>query len=258
MYSFVEYKVLALKVGFCSYWCCGYTVKGWYWWEIFKLQWCRFSIYVNFFTLFHKQSVAFSKCGRKKVGSTSFCQQELITSNNTRLYTSLHEHLRKLLFIAFSHRWLWSCALAKVPAGSKAPRPPKSSQTFISTASQSQLIAEMMQSHMTKDMCLIGAKVFCAFCTLITKTTHGCCALLSQWEFCISFFVCLCSGLRKVGGCKGVCCHARLQRRACHAVPGKWKHSSSCAFPRADSTCQGWQKLQDCSLRRHERRRVNS
>lgn len=46
----------------------------------------------------------------------------------------------------------------QVPAGSKAPRPPKSSQTFISTASQSQLIAEMMQSHMTKDMCLIGAK----------------------------------------------------------------------------------------------------
>ncbi|XP_031729156.1 von Willebrand factor A domain-containing protein 8 [Anarrhichthys ocellatus] len=46
----------------------------------------------------------------------------------------------------------------QVPAGIKEPRPPNSSPTFISTPSQSQLMAEMMQSHMVKDFCLIGAK----------------------------------------------------------------------------------------------------
>ncbi|XP_076602199.1 von Willebrand factor A domain-containing protein 8 isoform X1 [Chaetodon auriga] len=46
----------------------------------------------------------------------------------------------------------------QVPAGSKELRPPSSSSTFISTPSHSQLIAEMMQSHMAKDICLIGAK----------------------------------------------------------------------------------------------------
>ncbi|CAK6967706.1 von Willebrand factor A domain-containing protein 8 [Scomber scombrus] len=46
----------------------------------------------------------------------------------------------------------------QVPAGTKEPRPPNSSPDFISTPSHSQLIAEMMQSHMVKDICLIGAK----------------------------------------------------------------------------------------------------
>ncbi|XP_014326008.2 von Willebrand factor A domain-containing protein 8 [Xiphophorus maculatus] len=46
----------------------------------------------------------------------------------------------------------------QVPAGSKEPRPPNSSLTFINTPSHSQLLAEMMQSHMVKDLCLIGAK----------------------------------------------------------------------------------------------------
>ncbi|XP_041807194.1 von Willebrand factor A domain-containing protein 8 [Chelmon rostratus] len=46
----------------------------------------------------------------------------------------------------------------QVPAGTKELRPPNSSSTFISTPSHSQLIAEMMQSHMVKDICLIGAK----------------------------------------------------------------------------------------------------
>ncbi|XP_070694357.1 von Willebrand factor A domain-containing protein 8 [Pempheris klunzingeri] len=46
----------------------------------------------------------------------------------------------------------------QVPAGTKELRPPNSSPTFISTPSHSQLMAEMMQSHMIKDMCLIGAK----------------------------------------------------------------------------------------------------
>ncbi|XP_029314557.1 LOW QUALITY PROTEIN: von Willebrand factor A domain-containing protein 8 [Cottoperca gobio] len=46
----------------------------------------------------------------------------------------------------------------QVPAGTKEPRPPNSSPTFIGTPSSSQLMAEMMQSHMVKDMCLIGAK----------------------------------------------------------------------------------------------------
>ncbi|XP_053296507.1 von Willebrand factor A domain-containing protein 8 isoform X2 [Pleuronectes platessa] len=46
----------------------------------------------------------------------------------------------------------------QVPAGTKEPRPPSSSPNFISTPSHSQLLSEMMQSHMVKDMCLIGAK----------------------------------------------------------------------------------------------------
>uniref|UniRef100_A0A3Q2XE33 ATPase dynein-related AAA domain-containing protein n=1 Tax=Hippocampus comes TaxID=109280 RepID=A0A3Q2XE33_HIPCM len=47
----------------------------------------------------------------------------------------------------------------QVPAGTKEPRPPNSCHDFISTPSHSQLIADMMQSHMVKDMCLIGTKV---------------------------------------------------------------------------------------------------
>ncbi|KAG8000987.1 von Willebrand factor A domain-containing protein 8 [Nibea albiflora] len=46
----------------------------------------------------------------------------------------------------------------QVPAGTEGLRPPNSSPTFISTPSHSQLMAEMMQSHMAKDICLIGAK----------------------------------------------------------------------------------------------------
>uniref|UniRef100_A0A3Q1FF48 von Willebrand factor A domain-containing protein 8 n=1 Tax=Acanthochromis polyacanthus TaxID=80966 RepID=A0A3Q1FF48_9TELE len=46
----------------------------------------------------------------------------------------------------------------QVPAGTKDLRPPNSSPTFINTPSHSQLMAEMMQSHMAKDICLIGAK----------------------------------------------------------------------------------------------------
>ncbi|KAI4788894.1 hypothetical protein KUCAC02_035566 [Chaenocephalus aceratus] len=46
----------------------------------------------------------------------------------------------------------------QVPAGMKDLRPPNSSSTFISTPSHSQLMADMMQSHMVKDICLIGAK----------------------------------------------------------------------------------------------------
>ncbi|XP_071340245.1 von Willebrand factor A domain-containing protein 8 [Trachinotus anak] len=46
----------------------------------------------------------------------------------------------------------------QVPAGAKEPRPPNSSPNFISTPSHVQLLSEMMQSHMVKDICLIGAK----------------------------------------------------------------------------------------------------
>lgn len=46
----------------------------------------------------------------------------------------------------------------QVPAGMKDLRSPNSSSTFISTPSHSQLMADMMQSHMVKDICLIGAK----------------------------------------------------------------------------------------------------
>ncbi|KAJ3592119.1 hypothetical protein NHX12_007248, partial [Muraenolepis orangiensis] len=46
----------------------------------------------------------------------------------------------------------------QVPAGTNEPRAPNSSPAFISTPSQAQLLADMMTSHMVKDMCLIGAK----------------------------------------------------------------------------------------------------
>ncbi|XP_060732399.1 von Willebrand factor A domain-containing protein 8 [Tachysurus vachellii] len=46
----------------------------------------------------------------------------------------------------------------QVPAGSRRPRPPDSSPSFISTPTHARLLAEMMQSHLVKDMCLIGAK----------------------------------------------------------------------------------------------------
>uniref|UniRef100_A0A8C6UA26 von Willebrand factor A domain-containing protein 8 n=1 Tax=Neogobius melanostomus TaxID=47308 RepID=A0A8C6UA26_9GOBI len=46
----------------------------------------------------------------------------------------------------------------QVHSGTNEPRLLSSSPFFICTPSQSQLIAEMMQSHMVKDICLIGAK----------------------------------------------------------------------------------------------------
>ncbi|KAF7215165.1 transcript variant X1 [Nothobranchius furzeri] len=46
----------------------------------------------------------------------------------------------------------------QVPVGSRKLRGPNRSRTFISTPSHAQLLADMMQSHMVKDMCLIGAK----------------------------------------------------------------------------------------------------
>lgn len=49
--------------------------------------------------------------------------------------------------------------MLQVPAGSRPPRPPDSSPSFISTPTHARLLAEMMQSHLVKDMCLIGAKV---------------------------------------------------------------------------------------------------
>lgn len=49
--------------------------------------------------------------------------------------------------------------MLQVPAGSRPPRPPNSSPSFISTPTHARLLAEMMQSHLVKDMCLIGAKV---------------------------------------------------------------------------------------------------
>uniref|UniRef100_A0A8C2B9Z4 von Willebrand factor A domain containing 8 n=1 Tax=Cyprinus carpio TaxID=7962 RepID=A0A8C2B9Z4_CYPCA len=46
----------------------------------------------------------------------------------------------------------------QVPAGTRPSRPPKSSPAFISTPTHDRLLAEMMQSHLVKDICLIGAK----------------------------------------------------------------------------------------------------
>ncbi|XP_068602140.1 von Willebrand factor A domain-containing protein 8 [Brachionichthys hirsutus] len=46
----------------------------------------------------------------------------------------------------------------QVPAGTQERGLPDSRHAFISTPGHAQLIAEMMQSHMAKDMCLIGPK----------------------------------------------------------------------------------------------------
>uniref|UniRef100_H2MDU3 von Willebrand factor A domain-containing protein 8 n=1 Tax=Oryzias latipes TaxID=8090 RepID=H2MDU3_ORYLA len=44
------------------------------------------------------------------------------------------------------------------PAGTNEAHPPHSNPTFVSTPGHSQLLAEMMQSHIVKDICLIGPK----------------------------------------------------------------------------------------------------
>uniref|UniRef100_A0A673I1W9 ATPase dynein-related AAA domain-containing protein n=1 Tax=Sinocyclocheilus rhinocerous TaxID=307959 RepID=A0A673I1W9_9TELE len=46
----------------------------------------------------------------------------------------------------------------KVPSGTRPSRPPNSSPAFIGTPTHDRLLAEMMQSHLVKDICLIGAK----------------------------------------------------------------------------------------------------
>ncbi|XP_056108158.1 von Willebrand factor A domain-containing protein 8 [Rhinichthys klamathensis goyatoka] len=46
----------------------------------------------------------------------------------------------------------------QVPSGTRPIRPPNSSPAFIGTPTHDRLLAEMMQSHLVKDMCLIGAK----------------------------------------------------------------------------------------------------
>ncbi|XP_023604004.1 von Willebrand factor A domain-containing protein 8 isoform X2 [Myotis lucifugus] len=46
----------------------------------------------------------------------------------------------------------------KVPAGTRPFSQPFASERFIQTLSHKQLLAEMMQSHMVKDICLIGGK----------------------------------------------------------------------------------------------------
>ncbi|CAO2591668.1 von Willebrand factor A domain-containing protein 8 [Lemmus lemmus] len=49
-------------------------------------------------------------------------------------------------------------ATIKVPAGTRAVNQHVASDRFIQTPSHKQLLAEMMQSHMVKDICLIGGK----------------------------------------------------------------------------------------------------
>ncbi|ELW57299.1 hypothetical protein TREES_T100021607 [Tupaia chinensis] len=48
--------------------------------------------------------------------------------------------------------------IIKVPAGTRRLNQPCSSDRFIQTLSHKQLLAEMMQSHMVKDLCLIGGR----------------------------------------------------------------------------------------------------
>ncbi|XP_061081457.1 von Willebrand factor A domain-containing protein 8 [Conger conger] len=46
----------------------------------------------------------------------------------------------------------------EVPAGTRPPRPPSSTPGFVSTPTHDRLLAEMMQSHLVKDLCLMGPK----------------------------------------------------------------------------------------------------
>ncbi|XP_059417513.1 von Willebrand factor A domain-containing protein 8 isoform X2 [Carassius carassius] len=46
----------------------------------------------------------------------------------------------------------------QVTSGTRPSRPPNSSPAFIGTPTHDRLLAEMMQSHLVKDICLIGAK----------------------------------------------------------------------------------------------------
>lgn len=46
-----------------------------------------------------------------------------------------------------------------MPAGTRPFNKPCASERFIQTVSHKQLLAEMIQSHMVKDICLIGGKV---------------------------------------------------------------------------------------------------
>lgn len=113
------------------------------------------------------------------VGTYSiFCSQPCVSdadeSANRGLFRGIVFHnfnrIIKLLD-ALSRLFLVSIKL-QVPAGTKELRPPNSSAAFISTPSHSQLLAEMMQSHMVKDMCLIGAKVANVSNVQNTHTAH--------------------------------------------------------------------------------------
>uniref|UniRef100_A0A8C8HF33 AAA+ ATPase domain-containing protein n=1 Tax=Oncorhynchus tshawytscha TaxID=74940 RepID=A0A8C8HF33_ONCTS len=68
---------------------------------------------------------------------------EGVLSVRTRMHSYTHTH---------THTHTADCCRTK------APRPPNSNPAFISTPSHAQLLAEMVQSHLVKDMCLIGAK----------------------------------------------------------------------------------------------------
>lgn len=54
---------------------------------------------------------------------------------------------------------IFTSLLLQVPAGTRPFSQPFASERFIQTLSHKQLLAEMMQSHMVKDICLIGGKV---------------------------------------------------------------------------------------------------
>lgn len=60
----------------------------------------------------------------------------------------------------------------QVPAGSKELCSLNGSPTFINIPSHSQLLAEMMQSHMVKDMCLIGSKVSAILSNMHTSSAE--------------------------------------------------------------------------------------
>lgn len=62
----------------------------------------------------------------------------------------------------------------QVPAGTRPINQPCASDHFIQTLSHKQLLAEMMQSHMVKDICLIGGKVRIAVSLQICFLTFGC------------------------------------------------------------------------------------
>lgn len=73
-------------------------------------------------------------------------------------YNLVHTKPRVITVIAYLAFWFTFFSL-QVPAGTGMLKNHSRSDTFIRTSSHNQLLAEMMQSHMVKDMCLIGGKV---------------------------------------------------------------------------------------------------
>lgn len=73
-----------------------------------------------------------------------------------------------------------------MPAGTRPISQPCASERFVQTLSHKQLLAEMMQSHMVKDICLIGGKVRIAAVSLRISVSQLLVVLTSPLNDCVS------------------------------------------------------------------------